>query len=172
MLVTISPSAIIVEKKWVSPSLFGIPSSANTHNRDCDFTRSWEGNFEIDLTRRQLAFPFVRPSRWPVSADSYSDDPFADSLQNQRTRLNTISRRRLIETGTIFPPPQHQISHSRFRYERRDHTDGFCSIKKPKTFRYPSLKGTDPKFRRNHKHALHGTMKALKEVKEGKRDAA
>lgn len=34
-------------------------------------------------------------------------------------------------------------------------------IKKPKTHRYPSLKGTDPKFRRNHKHALHGTMKAL-----------
>ena len=66
------------------------------------------------------------------------------------------------------------------------------SIKKPKTNRYPSLKGTDPKFRRNHRHALHGTMKALvgwmggnfepvgnnsltalqKEVKEGKRDAA
>lgn len=36
-----------------------------------------------------------------------------------------------------------------------------CSIKKPKTSRYPSLKGTDPKFRRNHRHALHGTMKAL-----------
>ncbi|KAJ3951555.1 ADP/ATP carrier protein [Colletotrichum tropicale] len=35
------------------------------------------------------------------------------------------------------------------------------SIKKPKTSRYPSLKGTDPKFRRNHRHALHGTMKAL-----------
>jgi len=34
-------------------------------------------------------------------------------------------------------------------------------IKKPKTHRYPSLKGTDPKFRRNHRHALHGTMKAL-----------
>ena len=66
-----------------------------------------------------------------------------------------------------------------------------CSIKKPKTHRYPSLKGTDPKFRRNHRHALHGTMRALvrsaghksddarriltnvqKEVKEGKRDAA
>lgn len=45
-------------------------------------------------------------------------------------------------------------------------------IKKPKTHRYPSLKGTDPKFRRNHRHALHGTMRALKEVKEGKRDAA
>ncbi len=25
----------------------------------------------------------------------------------------------------------------------------------------PSLKGTDPKFRRNHRHALHGTMRAL-----------
>jgi len=36
-----------------------------------------------------------------------------------------------------------------------------ASIKKPKTSRYPSLKGTDPKFRRNHRHALHGTMKAL-----------
>ena len=35
------------------------------------------------------------------------------------------------------------------------------SIKKPKTHRYPSLKGVDPKFRRNHRHALHGNMKAL-----------
>ncbi|KAE9974328.1 hypothetical protein EG328_003912 [Venturia inaequalis] len=43
---------------------------------------------------------------------------------------------------------------------------------RPKTHRYPSLNGTDPKFRRNHRHALHGTMKALKEVKDGKRDAA
>lgn len=25
-------------------------------------------------------------------------------------------------------------------------------IKKPKTSRYPSLKGTDPKFRRNHRY--------------------
>jgi hypothetical protein len=39
--------------------------------------------------------------------------------------------------------------------------DALSSIKKPKTSRYPSLKGTDPKFRRNHRHALHGTMKAL-----------
>lgn len=37
----------------------------------------------------------------------------------------------------------------------------YRSIKKPKTQRYPSLKGTDPKFRRNHRHALHGTAKAL-----------
>ena len=35
------------------------------------------------------------------------------------------------------------------------------SIKKPKTYRYPSLKGVDPKFRRNHKYAQHGTEKAL-----------
>ncbi|KAH7131352.1 50S ribosomal protein L29e [Dactylonectria estremocensis] len=48
----------------------------------------------------------------------------------------------------------------------------FCSIKKPKTSRYPSLNGTDPKFRRNHRHALHGNMKALKELKEGKRESA
>lgn len=38
---------------------------------------------------------------------------------------------------------------------------GLHSIKKPKTSRYPSLKGVDPKFRRNHRHALHGTAKAL-----------
>ncbi|TQB74239.1 60S ribosomal protein L29 [Monascus purpureus] len=45
-------------------------------------------------------------------------------------------------------------------------------IKKPKTHRYPSLKGVDPKFRRNHRHALHGTAKALRERKEGKREVA
>ncbi|CAI7594567.1 unnamed protein product [Penicillium pancosmium] len=50
--------------------------------------------------------------------------------------------------------------------------DFLCSIKKPKTNRYPSLKGVDPKFRRNHRHALHGTAKALKERKEGKREQA
>ncbi|KAL2437082.1 hypothetical protein ABEF95_016166 [Exophiala dermatitidis] len=57
-----------------------------------------------------------------------------------------------------------------FHPQIRAHVAG--RIKKPKTHRYPSLKGTDPKFRRNHRHALHGTMKALKEVKEGKRDVA
>ncbi|KAI4131850.1 MAG: hypothetical protein LQ338_001040 [Usnochroma carphineum] len=58
---------------------------------------------------------------------------------------------------------------SQHNQNKKAHRNG---IKKPKTHRYPSLKGTDPKFRRNHRHALHGTMKALKEVKEGKRDAA
>ena len=33
-------------------------------------------------------------------------------------------------------------------FEFEAHRNG---IKKPKTFRYPSLKGTDPKFRRNHR---------------------
>ncbi|KAM0349275.1 hypothetical protein ACHAPU_003684 [Fusarium lateritium] len=51
-----------------------------------------------------------------------------------------------------------------------DAADPPRSIKKPKTSRYPSLNGTDPKFRRNHRHALHGNMKALKEAKEGKRE--
>ncbi|GES60293.1 60S ribosomal protein L29 [Aspergillus terreus] len=49
---------------------------------------------------------------------------------------------------------------------------GYGAIKKPKTHRYPSLKGVDPKFRRNHRHALHGTMKALKERNQGKREVA
>ncbi|KAF4816996.1 Peroxisomal adenine nucleotide transporter 1 [Colletotrichum siamense] len=58
---------------------------------------------------------------------------------------------------------------SQHNQSRKAHRNG---IKKPKTSRYPSLKGTDPKFRRNHRHALHGTMKALKELKEGKRETA
>ncbi len=44
-------------------------------------------------------------------------------------------------------------------------TTSSYSIKKPKTSRYPSLKGTDPKFRRNHRHALHGTAKAIVRMK-------
>ncbi|KAI5801173.1 ribosomal L29e protein family-domain-containing protein [Geopyxis carbonaria] len=52
---------------------------------------------------------------------------------------------------------------SQHNQNKKAHRNG---IKKPKTFRYPSLKGTDPKFRRNHRHALHGTMKALKAVKD------
>ncbi|OTB17971.1 hypothetical protein K445DRAFT_56571, partial [Daldinia sp. EC12] len=47
---------------------------------------------------------------------------------------------------------------SQHNQSRKAHRNG---IKKPKTNRYPSLKGTDPKFRRNHRHALHGTMRAL-----------
>lgn len=59
---------------------------------------------------------------------------------------------------------------SRIRFARQHWTnmheasadiDSLYSIKKPKTNRYPSLNGVDPKFRRNHRHALHGTAKAL-----------
>ncbi|KAI0480604.1 ribosomal L29e protein family-domain-containing protein [Xylariaceae sp. FL0804] len=47
---------------------------------------------------------------------------------------------------------------SQHNQAKKAHRNG---IKKPKTNRYPSLKGTDPKFRRNHRYALHGTMRAL-----------
>ncbi|KAJ5031235.1 60s ribosomal protein l29 [Bipolaris maydis] len=63
-------------------------------------------------------------------------------------------------------------SHYKYKYTDKPATNCAVIIKKPKTHRYPSLKGTDPKFRRNHRHALHGTMRALKEVKEGKRESA
>ncbi|CAI6097120.1 unnamed protein product [Clonostachys chloroleuca] len=56
---------------------------------------------------------------------------------------------------------------SQHNQQRKAHRNG---ITKPKTSRYPSLKGVDPKFRRNHRHALHGNAKALKEAKEGKRE--
>ena len=49
----------------------------------------------------------------------------------------------------------------RYLAEQATYSTTNNSIKKPKTSRYPSLKGTDPKFRRNHRHALHGNMKAL-----------
>lgn len=49
-------------------------------------------------------------------------------------------------------------NHTNHNQTKKAHRNG---IKKPKTHRYPSLKGTDPKFRRNHKHALHGTARVL-----------
>ncbi|RMJ24873.1 60S ribosomal protein L29 [Aspergillus sp. HF37] len=58
---------------------------------------------------------------------------------------------------------------SQHHWNQKNHRNG---IKKPKTHRYPSLKGVDPKFRRNHRHALHGTMNAMKEKKQGKREVA
>ncbi|CAN6616605.1 large ribosomal subunit protein eL29 [Trichomonascus vanleenenianus] len=54
-------------------------------------------------------------------------------------------------------------NHTNHNQIKKAHRNG---IKKPKTFRYASMKGVDPKFRRNHKHALHGTMKALKAQRE------
>ncbi|PWZ00776.1 hypothetical protein BCV70DRAFT_100919 [Testicularia cyperi] len=45
---------------------------------------------------------------------------------------------------------------------RKAHRNG---IKKPKTNKYPSMRGVDPKFVRNQRYAKHGTMKAVKEAK-------
>ncbi|KAK0548462.1 60S ribosomal protein L29 [Tilletia horrida] len=38
-------------------------------------------------------------------------------------------------------------------------------IKKPKSNKYPSLKGVDPKFVRNQRYAKHGTEKAIREAR-------
>lgn len=56
-------------------------------------------------------------------------------------------------------------NHTNHNQIKKAHRNG---IKKPKTFKYPSLKGVDSKFRRNHRHALHGTARALKEARENK----
>ncbi|WPH04128.1 Hypothetical protein R9X50_00701300 [Acrodontium crateriforme] len=84
------------------------------------------------------------PSQWPVRGNK--------------------NDARILQALTI---PAESKNSSQHNQSKKAHRNG---IKKPKTHRYPSLKGTDPKFRRNHRHALHGTMKALKEAKEGKRD--
>ncbi|KAI5810096.1 ribosomal L29e protein family-domain-containing protein, partial [Peziza echinospora] len=47
---------------------------------------------------------------------------------------------------------------SQHNQSKKAHKNGITKIK---SNRYPSLKGVDPKFKRNHKHALHGTQKAL-----------
>jgi len=81
------------------------------------------------------------------------------NLQSQRTPLSITSRRRPTRTGTASHKSTKQPRKKEFLMT--DATSPIHSIKKPKTNRYPSLNGTDPKFRRNHRHALHGTMKAL-----------
>ncbi|KAK0515425.1 hypothetical protein JMJ35_001459 [Cladonia borealis] len=97
----------------------------------------------------------------------------------RRVHLSTVQAPRVaLKSGRLVQSPfTHNTAatmaksknSSQHNQNKKAHKNG---IKKPKTNRYPSLNGTDPKFRRNHRHALHGTMKALKEVKEGKRDAA
>ncbi|KAK4146200.1 peroxisomal carrier [Dichotomopilus funicola] len=72
----------------------------------------------------------------------------------------------LAAAAKLVAPSKNSSQHNQ---SRKAHRNG---IKKPKTQRYPSLNGTDPKFRRNHRHALHGTAKALKEFREGKRETA
>ncbi|KAM0756575.1 hypothetical protein T439DRAFT_283702 [Meredithblackwellia eburnea MCA 4105] len=47
-------------------------------------------------------------------------------------------------------------NHTAHNQSAKAHRNG---IKKPKTNKYPSLKGVDPKFRRNARHAAMGTQK-------------
>ncbi|ODQ68050.1 hypothetical protein NADFUDRAFT_11277, partial [Nadsonia fulvescens var. elongata DSM 6958] len=49
-------------------------------------------------------------------------------------------------------------NHTNHNQISKAHRNG---IKKVKSQRYPSLKGVDAKFKRNHRYALHGTAKAL-----------
>lgn len=53
-------------------------------------------------------------------------------------------------------------NHTNHNQNKKAHRNG---IKKPHTFRYPSMRGVDAKFRRNHRWALRGTAKALAEKK-------
>lgn len=54
-------------------------------------------------------------------------------------------------------------NHTAHNQTKKAHKNG---IKKPKTFRYRSLRNVDAKFRRNHKFALRGTAKVLAAAKE------
>lgn len=49
-------------------------------------------------------------------------------------------------------------NHTAHNQTKKAHRNG---IKKPRTHRYPSLKGVDAKFKRNHRYASAGTAKAL-----------
>ncbi|EIW82215.1 hypothetical protein CONPUDRAFT_153099 [Coniophora puteana RWD-64-598 SS2] len=53
-------------------------------------------------------------------------------------------------------------NHTNHNQNRKAHRNG---IKKPKSNRTRSLKGVDPKFRRNSLHALVGSRKAREEQK-------
>ncbi|KAH9814667.1 ribosomal L29e protein family-domain-containing protein [Melampsora americana] len=53
-------------------------------------------------------------------------------------------------------------NHTNHNQNKKAHKNG---IKKPKTGRYPSLKGVDAKFRKNQKYAKAGTLKATRAAK-------
>ncbi|EPQ59372.1 hypothetical protein GLOTRDRAFT_109653 [Gloeophyllum trabeum ATCC 11539] len=53
-------------------------------------------------------------------------------------------------------------NHTNHNQNKKAHRNG---IKKPKTNRTRSLKGVDPKFRRNARYALTGSYKARAEAK-------
>ncbi|GAA5944522.1 hypothetical protein JCM10213_008053 [Rhodosporidiobolus nylandii] len=53
-------------------------------------------------------------------------------------------------------------NHTNHNQNKKAHRNG---IKKPKTNKYPSMKGVDPKFRRNARYAAMGTQKAVAAAK-------
>ncbi|ODV81354.1 60S ribosomal protein L29 [Suhomyces tanzawaensis NRRL Y-17324] len=56
-------------------------------------------------------------------------------------------------------------NHTAHNQTKKAHKNG---IKKPKTHKYPSLKGVDAKFKRNHRYALHGTARVLAKARAEK----
>ncbi|CAD6589120.1 MAG: 60S ribosomal protein L29 [Cyphobasidiales sp. Tagirdzhanova-0007] len=58
-------------------------------------------------------------------------------------------------------------NHTNANQNKKAHRNG---IKKPKTNKYPSLKGVDPKQRRNAKFAKIGSEKATREARHAKMD--
>ncbi|BFZ60731.1 60S ribosomal protein L29 [Saitoella coloradoensis] len=59
-------------------------------------------------------------------------------------------------------------NHTNHNQNSKAHRNG---IKKPKTNKYPSQKGVDPKFKRNQRYAALGTQKVMKAVKDQKASA-
>lgn len=60
-------------------------------------------------------------------------------------------------------------NHTNHNQNKKAHKNG---IKKPKQFRYPSMKGVDAKFRRNHRWAVLGSVKALAAQRAAKATSA
>lgn len=156
------------------------PPRSSTH-KPASVRWRWPCDCEEISTNIQV-FPIDRksqqPSQWPVRYPNHCTNTI-------HTETNPCDRiQELVSTQPVEEGSQERVRTITYNISKHQEKPlplrGFLSfgsrltnilsIKKPKTHRYPSLKGTDPKFRRNHKHALHGTMKALKEVKEGKRD--
>jgi len=112
------------------------------------------------------------PSQWPVCVIKRTGDILAFRLQSaesknssQHNQAKKAHKNGYDSTSTFDTHARQSAANDILRVYGHELllTQGLFahSIKKPKTHRYPSLKGTDPKFRRNHRHALHGSMRAL-----------
>ncbi|GJN91662.1 hypothetical protein Rhopal_004685-T1 [Rhodotorula paludigena] len=62
------------------------------------------------------------------------------------------------ETAPVEATRPKSKNHTNHNQNKKAHRNG---IKKPATNKYPSMKGVDPKFRRNARYAAQGTQKAL-----------